>query len=196
VSVAEVSDVLSVFKTIVSELGAGSLEGSDSLSKTGKVFRKENRTCLKVSMRVAENGVDVVESVIEELDGLNFLHVGIEVFRSGVSFVSSLQMNELCVSCVFLARRTRRHTSSEGAGSSLVTQIISESLVQPGKVTILLRMRLVNKREELSELLGKGFVVDVVRISVFHPNNGESVTKTGVKFLTIDNIIRRTVASP
>jgi len=65
--IAKVSEISGVLKTVVSELGAGLLEGVDSGSKAAKVLRKGD---WGLEERGFELRVDLLEDGVEVIDGV------------------------------------------------------------------------------------------------------------------------------
>jgi len=205
VSIAKVSEVLGVFKTVVSELSAGLLEGVDSISEARKILGEgdwgleERRVC------AVELGINLLEHFVEIADGVKFSLQFREASEITLSFVVSFQVSELDQSGVFLLSLGRSGAEEElvdpftpggGGGLLLVTLVAGENFILNGEVTILLRVGLSDSWENSIKLVIKSFSSEVLDVGVFHPRDRPGVTKAASDFFALNNIIRRAVESP
>jgi hypothetical protein len=203
VSVAEMSEVLGVLKTVVSELGAGLLERVDSGSEAGKVLWKGDWGLDKWASNSVELGIDLLEDGVEVFDGVDFGLELLEAFEGVLLGVLGLQISELDQSRVFLFSFGVGDSEEESVdplgpsgGLLLLTLVEGEGICGEGLVTIFHWVGLVDSLEDGVVLVIKSFTGEVFDVRVFHPRDRPGVTEAGSDALATDNIIRRAVEAP
>jgi hypothetical protein len=200
VGVAEVSEISGVLKTVVSELGAGLLEGFDSGSEAGEVLRKGD---WGLEERAVELSVDLLEDSVEVLDGVELSLQFLEALESSLLGMLGFKVSEFAQSGVFLLSFELSGSEEEsvdpfspGGGLLLITLVEGEGVILKGLVTVFRWVGLRDSWEDGSVLLIKSFSGEVSDVRVFHPRDRPGVTEAASDALSSDNIIRRTVETP
>jgi len=203
VSVAEVSEVLNVLKTVVSELGASLLERVDSSSEAGEVLWKGDWGLDEWGIGSLQLDIDLFEDGVEALDGVEFVLEFLEALEGVLVGVLGLQVSELDQSGVFLfslgvgnSEEESGDPFSPGGGLLRWTLVVGEGVFDEGLVTVFHWVGLVDSREDGVVLVIKSFSSEVRDIRVFHPRDRPGVTEAGSDALATDDIIRRAVEAP
>ena len=201
--VAEVSEVLGVFHTIVSELGAGLLERVNSGSEAAEIFREGNWGLEERSTDSVELGIDLLEDGVEVLDGVEFRLHFLEALEGSLLGVLGLQVSELGHSGVNLLGLGVSGSEEEsvdplrpGGGLLGWALVVGEGVSDEGLVTVLHWVGLVDSLEDGVVLVSKSFGGEVSDVRVFHPGDRPGVTEAGSNALSSNCVIRRAVETP